>query len=208
MRAIELALNRLAIIKYLNGMAFVYFVLEYFHTLELEVGQLDISLARAPQAVADGSIPVYSQVAYVWGEKLSTVNVLFFVTRYLGFFANGLLMWFFGPSPSSGVEVCRKLYWVTLFVIAVTLTAADAIVCVRIHALSRRSRTMAIILSIHFMAASVGFFSLLGLDIKMTTLAESPFPPHLTCFILDRNHIRGILLLALVLYNTVCAYLF
>ncbi|KAJ2921720.1 hypothetical protein H1R20_g15378, partial [Candolleomyces eurysporus] len=81
LRAIELTLNRLAIIKYINGMAFVYFVLEYFHTLELEV-------------------------AYVWGDKLTTVNVLFLVTRYLGFFANGLLMWFFGPSPSSGAEVC------------------------------------------------------------------------------------------------------
>ena len=67
-------------------MAFVYFVLEYFHTLELEVGHLRISLLSL--------MMIYSQVAYVWGNKLSTVNVLFFVTRYLGLFANGLLMWF------------------------------------------------------------------------------------------------------------------
>jgi hypothetical protein len=34
--------------------------------------------------------------------------------------------------------------------IGITITAADAIICVRIHALSHRCRKMAIVLSIHF----------------------------------------------------------
>ncbi|RXW16626.1 hypothetical protein EST38_g9227 [Candolleomyces aberdarensis] len=141
---LELTLNRLLITKYVNGAALVYLALEYFHTLELEV-------------------------AYLWGDKLSPVKVLFFVTRYLGFFTNGLLMWFFRPSSSSEVEICTKLYWLTLFAIGITITTADAIIYVRIHALSHRCKTMGIVLSIHFVMVFSAFYTLLVLDLKMTT---------------------------------------
>ncbi|KAJ2915244.1 hypothetical protein MD484_g5168, partial [Candolleomyces efflorescens] len=197
LQATETTLNRLLITKarcppffevpctdfhgqYVNGVAFMYFALEYFHTLELEV-------------------------AYVWGEKLSAVKVLFFVTRYLGFITNGLLMSFFGPSPSNGVEVCTRMYWLTLFAIGITITSADAIICVRIHALSHRCRKMAVLLSVHFVVVFSAFYTLLVLDLRMTTLAESPFPSHLTCLIVYRDYSRVISLLALVLYNTVFA---
>lgn len=70
------------------GMAFMYCALEYFHTLELEVSQ------PCPFVSLVSELIVYSKVAYVWGDRLSSVKVLFLVTRYLGFITNGLLMSF------------------------------------------------------------------------------------------------------------------
>ncbi|KAH6901425.1 hypothetical protein BKA70DRAFT_1436152 [Coprinopsis sp. MPI-PUGE-AT-0042] len=119
----------------------------------------------------------------IWKSRWNVCKCLFLASRYLPFvFVAGWLYYSAAPGSTSP-EDCRILYVIaTIFMILGSL-CADAVLYLRIHALSMHSRSMKTILGMNYAVVALLCFATIPFFLRAQTFVPSPDLLSLTsCF--------------------------
>ncbi|EAU81680.1 hypothetical protein CC1G_02696 [Coprinopsis cinerea okayama7 len=169
------SLTRVLQLKYVAVGVLTYIVSEYFATLEAEV-------------------------KYIWGSKWTPVKVLFFVIRYIGFVDLPLtIIW----NEATGLPpvACHGIFGTTSLICNLVTVLAEAILFLRVHALSKRSRKVGIYLATHFIISHIFTFSLFFVFVD--SLKFGPATPGMPCFPLESKMDQLIGTFGVILLNQV-----
>ncbi|KAJ2929436.1 hypothetical protein H1R20_g7662, partial [Candolleomyces eurysporus] len=121
-----------------------------------------------------------SQVTHMWVSKRSCANFLFFVTRYLPFIDVPLSIYFHNALDIPPKR-CKQLWIVESTSFLVGVAVAEAILFLRVYALSERNKTFTTYIIIQFVAVHI---AKLIVWTRMTSLIDfvvSPIPNILGC---------------------------
>ncbi|TFK17193.1 hypothetical protein FA15DRAFT_356076 [Coprinopsis marcescibilis] len=110
--------------KYVPVAILAYLVVDYFQTLEAEV-------------------------TYMWRGRLSLLKALFFVTRYLPFIEIPLSV-LYNEARGLSPQACHAVFGSTSIMCGLGTCIAEAIMFLRVYAISRQKRSVRIYLSLHF----------------------------------------------------------
>ncbi|TFK17661.1 hypothetical protein FA15DRAFT_698371 [Coprinopsis marcescibilis] len=175
----------------------------------LPIPPLDVILAQERNAqyvqafigsllVVDYLQTLPAEIRYIWPSPWSTPKILFLLARYSAFL-NAILVIAFRVTRQEefSSEVCFALVGLAVVSVFLTLAFAEAILFVRVYALSGRSKVMLGYLIFQFTAVHTTQFALMG---RLISNLRYPFIPgtteHVGCFALpapqNRNLIAGV----------------
>ncbi|TEB36330.1 hypothetical protein FA13DRAFT_1246841 [Coprinellus micaceus] len=147
--------TRQKITKYVDVAALALLVVDYLGTLEAEV-------------------------AYMWPAELSAAKVLFFLSRYLALFDVPLAI-YYHTSLGLPVRTCQILFSVETTSLLIGVAFAEAILFLRVYALSGRSKKMMVWLVFQFFGVHVAEFVVYILFLRNLQFGPSPLPTVIGC---------------------------
>ncbi|KAF6758710.1 hypothetical protein DFP72DRAFT_888007 [Ephemerocybe angulata] len=119
----------------------------------------------------------------MWGTKWSVAKALFFLSRYLAFLDVPFAVYFHTTSGLTG-KTCHVMFVSVTSSILVGIALAEAILFLRVWAISGRDRILSIYLIFHFTAVHLVQAVLFGLFIGSLEFgpSSSPLPGIIGCF--------------------------
>ncbi|KAH6906612.1 hypothetical protein BKA70DRAFT_1286412 [Coprinopsis sp. MPI-PUGE-AT-0042] len=133
-------------------------VLEYFELLELEK-------------------------LLIWPSKWSLTKILFVASRYLPFGFVTLYVYYNSALPSTSPKECHILFGLAAGTLVIAGLCADAVLYLRLYALSKQARLTKVVLLVNFAVVTVLCVMGIALFLRSETYIPSPnLLPLTTCF--------------------------
>ncbi|TFK18286.1 hypothetical protein FA15DRAFT_675403 [Coprinopsis marcescibilis] len=119
-----------------------------------------------------------SEVAHIWNSPWSAIKVLFLLARYSIFIDVALIIRYYATETLNLSPITCRAFLITGAVsVVVTIAFSEAILFVRVYALSGRSRRMLVFLSIQYILTHTAEIVLMT---RLTTGAGFPIIPGVT----------------------------
>lgn len=129
--------------------------------------------------VVDWAHTFPSEVSLMWPGKLSAIKVLYFLNRY---FIVDIVASFAHMNGVPVLQTCKTAFYTASIALVVGFALAEAVMYIRLYALSGQSRVLLIILSLQFLGVHVGSIVLLAVLLAPTVYTPSPIPSLVPCW--------------------------
>jgi len=134
---------------------------------------------------------------YIWSSKWTPSKVLFVISRYLPLVYATLWVYWNSAPPDTSTFTCRSLFGASTATLIVGTLCADAVLYLRLRAVSKNARVTGIVLAINYTVVAVLCLAGLALFLYSEKFIPSPnLLPLTTCFHVGTEHT--------VLWMTIC----
>ncbi|KAH6887801.1 hypothetical protein BKA70DRAFT_1332487 [Coprinopsis sp. MPI-PUGE-AT-0042] len=120
---------------------------------------------------------------FIWSSKWRLSKVLFLASRYLPLVFVTIWVYYNSAPASTSVDACRMLFDVATVLLIIACLCADAVLYLRLYALSKQSKLMMFVLIANYSVVAV--ICLGGISLFLRTQKFVPSPnllPLTTCF--------------------------
>ncbi|KAF5329848.1 hypothetical protein D9611_013405 [Ephemerocybe angulata] len=128
--------------------------------------------------IADWAHTFQTEVEHMWFAPMSVVKVLFFFNRYN---ILDIALSFVHTTGASIPSQCKKVFFTASIWLVVSIACAEAIMYMRVFALSGKSKIVLIVLSTQFILVHGGSIVLLAVFLRPMQYEASPLPKLLPC---------------------------
>ncbi|TFK20697.1 hypothetical protein FA15DRAFT_759217 [Coprinopsis marcescibilis] len=119
------------------------------------------------------------EVKYIWKAQRSFVRTMFLLARYTFLVTGPISIWFSFAKLSA--KACHTAFSLACFSTLTMVLFAEAILFIRVYAISGRSKFMLGYLIFHFTAAQVAKYTLLAKSLSTVKFMETVVPRALNC---------------------------
>ncbi|TFK26913.1 hypothetical protein FA15DRAFT_702332 [Coprinopsis marcescibilis] len=144
-------------------------------------GQEDYLFAISTVLVVDYLHTLPLEVRYIWPGSWSLIKALFFVARYMAF-ADITFVLMYCLSTALAPKDCQILLNVASMATLTSVVFSEAILFLRVYAISSRGWGIRIYLSVHYIVIHAAQYVLLAKFLQSLSFRDSPFPDLVGCF--------------------------
>ncbi|KAJ3532105.1 hypothetical protein NMY22_g7879 [Coprinellus aureogranulatus] len=139
-----------------------------------------LDVASLVLLVVDYLATLETEARYMWPAPLSLAKFLYFCSRYMVFFDVPFAVYYHTAlhvEPKS----CRDMFRVGTTSGVIGIVFSEAILFLRVYALSGRDRRLMVYLALQFIATHVAYFAMYGVFLAGVEFGPSPIPAVLGC---------------------------
>ncbi|KAJ2932073.1 hypothetical protein H1R20_g5029, partial [Candolleomyces eurysporus] len=148
-------------------------------------------------AVADWIYTLPFEIEVIWPTKWNLVKVLYILNRY--FLVDMFVYYLY--LERANIETCRISFIVSGLTALVGLALAEAVIFLRLYALSGQSRICRIWLPLQFIAVQITACCVEGFFYKSVVYAPSPLPQHVACLPISGASYLAMMIFGLLMVN-------
>ncbi|TFK18284.1 hypothetical protein FA15DRAFT_760686 [Coprinopsis marcescibilis] len=138
----------------------------------------DLQVAVGTILVIDYLQTFASEVKHIWHSPWSAIKILYLLARYSPFLDAGLIIrYYLTETADLSPQTCRTFLIAGTISVIVTVAFAEAILFIRVYALSGQSKFMRAYLVIQYLVTHVAELALMA---KLTSQAGFPIIPGIT----------------------------
>ncbi|KAF6758684.1 hypothetical protein DFP72DRAFT_1043690 [Ephemerocybe angulata] len=159
--------------------------------LEYGITQLSLKfslVACATFAIAECLHCLPLEVSLIWGAKWNLGKGLYLLSRYLTFVELLCLAPLYTLSQGLTVQVCQPLFAAGATITVIEVTIAEAILFLRVYALSGRDRRLGAFLLALYLGVHGAIYAAIYKFLNSLVYIPSPFPAIITCLPIEGNN--------------------
>ncbi|TFK17662.1 hypothetical protein FA15DRAFT_675936, partial [Coprinopsis marcescibilis] len=138
---------------------------------------LNIQAGVGTVLVVDYIQTLPSELHYLWTAPWSPIKVLYILARYSAFISAAIIIRFTGSEGQGfSLETCRGYFYAGCMSILVTVAFSEALLFIRVYALSGRSKVTLAWLIVQFILVHGAQFTLMGVAITGVEFTVLPDP--------------------------------
>ncbi|KAL4260149.1 hypothetical protein AB1N83_008817 [Pleurotus pulmonarius] len=164
--------------------------------------EIYVILSSTTVLVYDYILTFDKEVSLIWfyQSTWSWTSILFMLNRYLPFFDTFDSLWH-NLMPGITPDACSKAYQAVCWLYILGIGVTEVVLTIRTWAIWRRSRKLAIFLSVFFVVVWGPAFAVLGVFINTIKFGPAPYPGFNGCNVIGASQILFVVWVLLIVYE-------